>query len=196
MSRKKLRKALKDPNTVHQVRLSDGRVVEWTGNDDSPLREALAASPGRGGPSRTKKQQDRLLVGLQRHGVAIEHGLQRGLRLGFELGHPAAVAALADATHLGVQDAHGPRRDASTEVDKGEAAREVPGHPLRPDVLSAVGGASAEHAFPGHAAEGYGPVAVAASCWPTEPYHAGHAAPPKPNRSPTGDPSRRGAEGR
>ena len=27
MSRKKLRKALKDPNTVHQVRLSDGRVV-------------------------------------------------------------------------------------------------------------------------------------------------------------------------
>ena len=39
MSRKKLRKALKDPNTVHQVRLSDGRVVEWAGNDDSPLRE-------------------------------------------------------------------------------------------------------------------------------------------------------------
>jgi hypothetical protein len=39
MSRKKLRKALKDPNTVHQVRLSDGRVVEWTGNDDSPLLE-------------------------------------------------------------------------------------------------------------------------------------------------------------
>ena len=35
MSRKKLRKALKDPNTVHQVRLRDGRVVEWTGNDDS-----------------------------------------------------------------------------------------------------------------------------------------------------------------
>jgi hypothetical protein len=32
MSRKKLRKALKDPNTVHQVRLSDGRVVEWTGS--------------------------------------------------------------------------------------------------------------------------------------------------------------------
>jgi hypothetical protein len=30
MSRKKLRKALKDPNTVHQVRLRDGRVVEWT----------------------------------------------------------------------------------------------------------------------------------------------------------------------
>ena len=38
MSGKKLRKALKDPNTVHQVRLRDGRVVEWTGNDDSPLR--------------------------------------------------------------------------------------------------------------------------------------------------------------
>jgi hypothetical protein len=35
MSRKKPRKALKDPNTVHQARLSDGRVVEWTGNDDS-----------------------------------------------------------------------------------------------------------------------------------------------------------------
>jgi hypothetical protein len=39
MSRKKLRKALTDPNTVHQVRLRDGRVVEWTGDDDSPLRE-------------------------------------------------------------------------------------------------------------------------------------------------------------
>jgi hypothetical protein len=38
MSGKKLRKALKDPNMVHQVRLSDGLVVEWTGNDDSPLR--------------------------------------------------------------------------------------------------------------------------------------------------------------
>ena len=35
MSGKKLRKVLKDPNTVHQVRLRDGRVVEWTGNDDS-----------------------------------------------------------------------------------------------------------------------------------------------------------------
>jgi hypothetical protein len=52
MSRKKLRKALKDPNTVHQVRLSDGRVVEWTGNDDSPLRElarVLADCGGRPG---------------------------------------------------------------------------------------------------------------------------------------------------
>ena len=34
MSRKKPRKALKDPNTVHQVRLRDGRVV-GAGNDDS-----------------------------------------------------------------------------------------------------------------------------------------------------------------
>jgi hypothetical protein len=65
MSRKKLRKALTDPNTVHQVRLRDGRVVEWTGNDDSPLREALAASPGRGGPSRTKKQQKKRRVRIR-----------------------------------------------------------------------------------------------------------------------------------
>jgi hypothetical protein len=36
MSRKKPRKALTDPNTVHQVRLSDGRVVEWTGNEPGP----------------------------------------------------------------------------------------------------------------------------------------------------------------
>jgi hypothetical protein len=56
MSRKKLRKALKDPNTVHQVRLRDGRVVEWTGND-SPLREALATSPGRGGPAKQKQRK-------------------------------------------------------------------------------------------------------------------------------------------
>jgi hypothetical protein len=57
MSRRKPRKALKDPNTVHQVRPRDGRVVEWTGNDDSPLREALATSPGRGGPAKRKKQR-------------------------------------------------------------------------------------------------------------------------------------------
>lgn len=56
MNRKQPRKALKDPNT-HQVCLRDGRVVEWTGNDDSPLREALATSQGRGGPAKQKQRK-------------------------------------------------------------------------------------------------------------------------------------------
>jgi hypothetical protein len=75
MSRKKLRKALKDPNTVHQVRLRHGRVVEWTGNDDdSPLREALATSPGRGGPAKQKKQRKK-----HRPWIAVVSGGAPGL---------------------------------------------------------------------------------------------------------------------
>ena len=36
MSHKELKKALKDPGTVHQTRLRDGRVVTWQGKDDAP----------------------------------------------------------------------------------------------------------------------------------------------------------------
>jgi hypothetical protein len=35
MGRKKLRRALKGPTVVRQVRLRDGRTIDLTGNDDT-----------------------------------------------------------------------------------------------------------------------------------------------------------------
>ena len=46
MSRKKLRKALKDPNTVHQVRLRDGRVVDWQRRQPALLHLAQRCRSG------------------------------------------------------------------------------------------------------------------------------------------------------
>ena len=74
MSRKKLRKALKDPNTVHQVRLSDGRVVERFLCDELAAhlagrpREALVFTAPMGGPLRERKFLHGQLLGRRAAG--------------------------------------------------------------------------------------------------------------------------------
>lgn len=62
---KELKRALKDPNTVHQTRLRDGRVVTWKGKDDAPLREAMKASPGYGEPAKPKPKRKKRRVSVR-----------------------------------------------------------------------------------------------------------------------------------
>jgi hypothetical protein len=82
--KKELKRALKDPNTVHQTRLRDGRVVTWKGKDNAPLREAMKASPGYGEPREAQAQAEEaqgLRAGLPgrcaRHGEAQQALRQR-----------------------------------------------------------------------------------------------------------------------
>jgi hypothetical protein len=63
--KKELKRALKDPNTVHQTRLRDGRVVTWKGKDDAPLREAMKASPGYGEPAKPKPKRKKRRVSVR-----------------------------------------------------------------------------------------------------------------------------------
>ena len=79
-----------------------------------------------------------------------------------ELGHPPAVARLADVADLGVEDVHGPRQNASATVDEHErqAVGEVPGHPPWPNMLQAVGSPTAGHAHRRHARQATGPTPV------------------------------------
>jgi hypothetical protein len=65
MSRKKLKRSLKDPNMVHQTRLRDGRVVTWKGKDDAPLREAMRSSPGYGEPEKPKPRRKKPRVSVR-----------------------------------------------------------------------------------------------------------------------------------